>query len=1148
MILTATTATPEQGSLRHLRVLLCAAVIAVAGAVCLPHAAQGAYGDHFGIAPINSPGAQDVPALPGQTDAFWAAACDRLGAPALGDPIPGGVGSRPATVLAPDGDGGFRRSPVAAPAIAPHCLDFGAPRNYPKPVTELWTEHPYQHPSLGELTSTCGSFAPCWRLAPQTQAGAHPDGSLTMTLNRAPAGEVNPGAPDGDIDNIYVDLPPGFVGDPNATTTCGQAEFGATPMQCPPSSQVGVLQLFLAGILAGTVSGNTDERIYPVYNLQPRRGYAAELGFGYASELRQTPVRISAKARTNSDFGVSTFIGQIPAALPLLGQEITIWGTPWASYNDAFRYPAENPAGNPCSLQPGTQSTHYIPPGGLSPACQRKYDPSWGPIKPFVTNPTRCDGGEDLTSLAIDQYLHPGPFTPEGDPITSHPNWKTYSAASPPLTGCEKVGFEPGIALEPSKQGGASQSAADSPAGLDVSLEIPQNELPFPAPAPGSPQGEVDQYLADAAAYWRSDDGVATSHLKDTVVTLPEGMTLNPAAASGQGACSMAQIGVTDTDSPVSPKIRFDNGSVGCPESSKVAEVTVETPLLGEADWPEGDVYLAAQGDNPFNSDFAIYIAVESPERGVLVKLAGKVEPDPVSGRLKTTFAENPQLPFDRFTLKFKAGSRAPLATPVTCGTHTTSTALAPYSDPGDPAVVKDPFEINSSPAGGCPASKAARPFALGFQAGSTQILGGAHSPFTVRITRGDGNQELSGVQITTPRGFAARLAGVPYCSDAAIAQAASRTASGDGALERSSPSCPAASKIGTTTIGAGAGSQPFYVSGDVHLAGPYKGAPLSLAFVVPAVAGPFDLGVQVVRAAVNVDPKTAQITTVSDPIPQILRGVPLRLRDIRVDIDRPGFALNPTDCSEQLITGAAFGSHGAATALSNRFQVAECARLAFKPRTSIRLFGGIKRGSYQGVRAVVRPRPGDANISRAVVRFPRSAFVAQEHLKDICTRVQYAADACPKRSVYGRALAYSPLLDFPLTGNVYLRSSDNTLPDLVADLRGPAHQPIRIEVAVRNDSVKGALRNTVQAAPDAPVSYFRLQTFGKAKGLIVNSKNICKGSNRAWVGMKAHNGRRVTQRINVFNKRCKAYKRKAKKKAKAKRRGHTRRGGRGSR
>ncbi len=1072
---------------------------------------QAAFGDEYGIAPVNQPGAQTAPAFPG-AHAFWAGTCDLASAP-IG-PIPGGVGGRPDTVwLQPPagGDGSVFGSATAepAPATPEHCLDWGLLTPPGSAGDRLWSQ------------------PPSWRLAPVTQAGAHPDGTATFWFNRNSEGIV-----DGTTDNASVDLPAGFVGDPRAVPKCTAEQFAVKPLECPPDTQVGVLHLYItAPISSGFTWLQSLEEILPVYNLEPRHGRTAEFGIAYVSGENATTARIVAKARTNGDFGVTTFVSQLPAALPVISQAITLWGVPWARSHDMWRPPQawRNP-------QPNV-GIGEIPATGLLPDDRVSYQPAWGPIRPFLSNPTECSGAVLQTTLLTDSYEHQGAFSSEGDPDPADPDWAgPYESPAPPVTGCEKVGFDPEISLEPTRQGGAANRATDSASGLDVELQVPQNdEPPFNAPPDGSPQSEVDQYLADALAFWRSDQGLATAHLRETVVTLPEGMSLNPAAAAGQGACTTAQIGLTDTDSPTPPAIRFNNAPVACPDSAKVGEVVVETPLLEEADWPTGNVYLAAQGDNPFGSDFAIYIVVQSPERGLIVKLAGRVEADPAGGRLTTTFAESPALPFERFRLSFKPGPRAPLATPMTCGTHTTLSSLTPYSDPTDPALVNDPFQLSSSPAGGCPATAAERPLNVGFAAGSTELVAGAHTPFSVRVTRPDGNQEFERIELTTPEGLSARLAGVPYCPEGAIAQAAARTATGDGRAEQASPSCPAASQVGTTTIAAGAGFSPIFVGGKVYLAGPYKGAPVSLAFIVPAVAGPFDLGVQVVRTALNVNPRTAQVTAVSDSIPQILRGVPLRIRDIRVDIDGD-FTVNPTDCSAQLVTGKVFGASGATTEVSNRFQVAECARLGFKPKLTLRLRGGTKRGRYPQLTAILTARPGDANIARTSVALPRSEFLANEHIRTVCTRPDFAADNCPRGAIYGRATAWSPLLDEPLRGPVYLRSSDNLLPDLVADLRGPEHQPIRIELAGRTDSINGGIRNTFDLVPDAPVSRFVLQMQGGKKGLLVNSRDICAKPYRAKVNMTAQNGRTLVLKPKL-QASCKG-----KGGTKGERRGHSRR------
>ncbi len=1081
-------------------------------ALALPGAATAEYGENYGFAGINDGAgpAEEAPAFPGSV-AFWAGACQRADyVGVFGNLVPsGGFGSRPTTVEAPTG-GLPTHTPAPAPATPDHCIDVGAFDSY-KGVPNIWLP----------------GHAPAWRLAPEAQAGAHPDGSTAFAWARGPNANGSVAPLEGAVDNIVAELPPGFVANPRAVPECSSEQFRGKPLLCPPETQVGIIRLYIEGAPFGgsNIGAYGYDTTYPVYNLEPRPGRAAELGFGYASGESAVTVRLTGKVRSNGDHGVTAFTGQIPAALSPIAQTITIWGVPWAAENDIWRAKLGHKENTPCTIQVGAGGKQYIPPGGLvdlgSEDCRAHYEPAWGPIVPFVSQETDCNPAP-VVRLMTDAFQFPGPFTPEGDPDLAAPtatNWKTYSSGQTAVTGCEKLPFDPDITLDPPGPGGAAVQSTDSPAGLDVALRIPQNNtLPFDPPAPGAPQVDVDNYISDAGDYWRSDDGLATTHLKDTTVTLPEGMTLNPSAAAGQGACAMQEIGVTNTTSPTPPKIRFDNQPIACPESSKVGEVVVETPRLKQADWPAGNVYLAKQGENPFGSDFAIYIAIESPERGVTLKLAGKVIPHPMTGRLTTTVIENPELPFDTFQLRFERGPRAPLATPTTCGTHTSASSFTSHAQPNAPVDVNDSFPVTSSPAGPCPSTPAERPFSLGFSAGSTEILAGAHTPFTARFTRGDGNQELDRIELTTPEGFAAKLAGVPYCSDSAIAQAIGRTTTGDGKLEQASPSCPDAAKVGTTTIGAGAGSQPFFVKGNVYLAGPYKSAPISLAFIVPAVAGPFDLGVQVVRTALNVNPKTAQVTAVSDTIPKILRGVPLRLRDVRVDIDRKDFTLNPTDCSEQMVTGKVFGASGASTEVSNRFQIAECARLGFKPKLTLRLKGGTKRTKYQGLIATLTARPGDANIARTSVTMPRSAFLAQEHIRTVCTRVQWAQDACPAGSIYGKATAWTPLLDQPLTGNVYLRSSDNKLPDLVTDLRGPAHQPIRVELSGRTDSFKRALRNTFDVVPDAAVTKFQLLLFGGKKGLIVNSQDLCRKRHFATVKMTAQNGRTHNVRPVVGN------------------------------
>lgn len=707
--------------------------------------------------------------------------------------------------------------------------------------------------------------------------------------------------------------------------------------------------------------------------------------------------------------------------------------------------------------------------------------------RPFLTLPRSCQGPLE-TTFSLASWQNPDDLV-LGSILT-------HDDAEPPnpkgFEECETLDFAPVPGAAP------TTNRAESPSGFDFSIDVDDPGL-------------------------QETGGRADSDLKKAVVTLPEGLTVNPSAANGLGACSTAELDRETASSAFGE---------GCPAASRVADVKVETPLLEEQ--LSGSIFLAEPYENPLGTLLAGYLVIKQPERGIIVKLTGKIETDPSTGQISASFDENPQLPFSHLEVSFPGGPGAALTTPQTCGKYDVQTALYPWSE-GAPVVATDSFEITQGPGGGaCAGSEAALPNAPGFEGGTAQPLAGRYSPFVVNLLREDGSQRFRRVTLSPPPGLVAKLAGTPPCSDAALAAAAAK----DGRAEQASPSCPSASRVGSVFAAAGSGPNPYWAPGTAYLAGPYKGAPLSIAVVAPAVAGPFDLGTVVVRTAVRIDPRTALITAVSDPIPHILEGIPLDVRTVSIRLDKPQFSLNPTSCDPMAVDGTLISTLGASAALHSRFQVAECGRLGFKPRIGLRIFGGVKRGKYQALRAIVRPRPGDANIGRTVVRFPHSAFVAQENFRTICTRVQFAADACPKGSIYGHAVARSPLLDYPLQGNVYLRSSDNPLPDVVADLRGPAYQPIRIELVGRTDSIRGALRNTFDVVPDAPVSYFQLDLLGGRRALIVNSRNVCAGKNRAAIGVKAQNGAHTVLRPRVYNPRCKKARRGGKKTRRGERRG----------
>jgi len=520
-------------------------------------------------------------------------------------------------------------------------------------------------------------------------------------------------------------------------------------------------------------------------------------------------------------------------------------------------------------------------------------------------------------------------------------------------------------------------------------------------------------------------------------------------------------------------------------------------------------------------------MTIKEPDLGINVGLAGKVEPiesGPQAGQILTTFDNLPQLPFSHFRFHFREGGRSPLVTPAHCGTFTTRAVLTPWANPSSPLTSTSTFEVGAGVGGGpCP-PPGRPPFEPGFSGGTLNNSAAAHSPFVLRLTRRDGDQDLTRLDAQLPPGLLAKLAGVSRCPQAGIEAAKAKS----GLAELAAPSCPPNSQIGGALTGAGVGSQLTYVPGKVYLAGPYAGAPLSVATIVPAVAGPFDVGTVVVQVGLDLDPTTGAVSldgSRSDPIPHILAGIPLRVRDVRVTVDRPDFTLNPTSCEPFSIGAALWGggldvfsaADDAPVARAARFQAANCASLDFKPALSLRLLGGTKRGDHPALKAVVKARPGDANIAKAVVTLPHSAFLEQAHIRTICTRVQFAAASCPQGSIYGKATAWTPLLDEPLSGPVYLRASSNPLPDLVAALHGI----VDIDLVGRIDSTDARIRSTFASVPDAPVTKFVLEMQGAAKGLIVNSTDLCRKPNRVSAKFGGQNGRSATLRP-VLRASCK--------------------------
>jgi hypothetical protein len=858
----------------------------------------------------------------------------------------------------------------------------------------------------------------------ETQAGATPYAirawfQLTGTTPKPPLGSVYA---DGTPKTAAVELPAGLLGNPIAVPQCPRADLEGS--KCPLSSQVGTV------ILTSYASFISSFKSYiklPVFNMRPREGEVADFGFVYLN----VPIHINVGLDASRGYAVSATSTEISQALEVNGALVTIWGTP--------ADPSHNPdRGNRICGGPTMEDAD---------SCQIETIHTVESLpEPYLISPTFC--GPSLTSrLRIDSWEEPSIWLEASSTTQSGP------------TGCDRLTFDPSIRVQ------VDTSRGDSPTGLGVDIDVPQNE---------------------------GASVLNTSDLRKAVVKFPAGLVVNPSSADGLGSCSEAQIGLGQ------------NNEGTCPDNSKLGTVEVQTPLLDHS--LKGSVFLAAPHANPFDSLLALYMEVTDPITGVDVKLPGEVEADPVTGQLTSTFDETPQLPFSNLHLQLKTGPRSALRTPAGCGTYATTGTLTPWSAPqsGPPATPSDTFVVSAGASGSCPGGQL--PNEASLSAGTANPASGSYSPFVLRLSRPDGSQELKALEATLPKGLLGRLKGTSYCPDAALGAAASMS----GAAEKANPSCPVDSRVGSVDVAAGAGSNPIHVTGTAYLAGPYKGAPLSLAIVTPAVAGPFDLGTVVVRNALYVNSETTQITVKSDPFPTILEGIPLDIRSIAVSVDKPEFTLNPTNCDPQSLTAGVLGVTSL-TSLSNPFQVANCERLAFQPKVALRLQGAPpRRGATPKLQATVTAAPGEANIGRAAVILPATELLEQGHIRTVCTRVQFAADQCPAASIYGTARAFTPLLDKPLEGPVYLRSNggERTLPDLVADLKGQ----IDVNLVGYIDSVKrkGAprIRTRFLSVPDAPVSKFVLEMQGGKKGLLVNNTNLCKAKPHAEASLSGQNGK----------------------------------------
>jgi hypothetical protein len=606
----------------------------------------------------------------------------------------------------------------------------------------------------------------------------------------------------------------------------------------------------------------------------------------------------------------------------------------------------------------------------------------------------------------------------------------TATSTAPATTGCAAVPFAPVVSVAPDTR------RAGAPVGFGIDLRIPQNENP---------------------------SGLASSDLKDVSMTLPVGVAINPSAANGLASCGDEQLGISS------------GGEGRCPNASKVGTVEVKTPVL--TDPLKGSLFLGSpleQSSGAAASGRMFRIFLEAEGAGVRIKRIGTVVPDPSTGQLTVTFDNNPQLPFETLHVQLGGGPQAALTTPKACGAYSTHTELTPWARPTEPVAVDSSFTIDEN------CGQDAR-FEPTLQAGITNPLAGGSSPFTMTLTRPDGQQDVSSLSLSLPPGLVGKLADVPLCPEA---QAAAGT-------------CSAASQIGHVITAAGAGPIPLWVpqAGKtptaVFLSGPYKGAPFSLSVVVPAEAGPFDLGTVVVRAALLVDPHDAHVSVASDPIPTILDGVPLNVQKINVAVDRPGFIVAPTNCGPMQITGTATSSAGASAALSSRFQIGSCASLKFTPKFSASIVGRASKanGVTLTTKLVSPANQGvQANIAKVKVELPKQLPSRLTTLQKSCTAAQFDSNpaGCPPASFVGHATVHTPLLPVPLTGPaIFVSHGGEAFPSLVMVLQG---DNVTVDLVGTTLIRSGITSTTFKTVPDVPFSTFEL-TFpqGKYSALAVN-------------------------------------------------------------
>jgi hypothetical protein len=828
----------------------------------------------------------------------------------------------------------------------------------------------------------------------------------------------------GDLRDVAVELPPGLVGNANAVPQCSQRLFYKTPSEQELEDEEYRLSADYSSCPAATAVG------------------VEKIGAGGQTAGEGEDVNIYnlvPPSGVPAQFGFDA--GDEPVVLTPrvrtgrdygltvetrnINQGVPITGVSTTFWGVPADPRHDDERGHTCLIIRG-------PSGRLCPANTA--------VVPLLTLPSSC--GAPLTfAIHADSW--------QGGEANASVQSNDSEGQPAGLDGCNQLPFAPSLQIVP------DGSAGSTPTGLNVDLSVPQEEDLNPT-------------------------GLSEATVKDTTVLLPEGVVLNPAAADGLQACSEEQAGYEGVEAGSGLQL-FSPGPVSCLEASKVGTVQIRTPLL--PGMIEGAVYLAAQEANPYGSLVALYLVAEDPNAGVRIKLAGKVTLDEETGRVLTTFENTPPLPFEELKLEFFGTDRAPLGTPALCGMYTTEASIAPWSG-NEPASLLAPFAISTGPNGS--ACSDPLPFNPSLTVGTTSIQAGGFSPFTMTMSREDGEQPLQGITLKMPKGVSGTLSSVKLC----------------GEQQADGGTCSPESLIGETIVSVGVGGDPYTVrGGKVYITGPYKGAPFGLSIVNPAKAGPYNLGQVIVRAKLEVNEETAAITVTTDDegpykIPTIIDGIPLQIKHVNVNINRPGFTFNATNCNPLQITGDLVSTEGATSTLQVPYQVTNCAVLAFKPKLEASTSGKTSRsnGASLHVKLSYPAGPYDANIAKVKVELPKALPSRLTTLQKACTAQVFEANpaACPAASIVGHATATTPELPVPLTGPAYFVShGGEAFPSLIIVLQGYG-VTVHLVGSTFIDPA-GVTSSTFKTVPDAPVGSFELTLPTGPYSALGTNKNLCK-------------------------------------------------------